>query len=309
MFSYNEYLKYNTDNPYEDSYLYEGRGIPTFLKNEIDNIFNIIKNDLSKQSYFFNLDYENIKLKNLNIFLIKENRTDVYGSSTFGELESYFLVNAKIIIRYNSFNEKEIKRVLLHELIHIYEIYKRIINKTDKKLQWQSINYLQKIRNKYSEDIFLSNFILMLYISSDHELNAIVGQLYSILIELRTTDNELLNKELKTTKTYKRFLDLQNFNFKNFNINYDKCIEFFKEYHTYLKTISDKNFKLFKTPNNKEDIIILLDRYQKLFNKKSIYLENKISKLINEVINDVNILNESYFQNGVLIKNGKISKH
>ena len=90
---------------------------------------------------------------------------------------------------FDNFDGVELKRVLLHELLHIYEIYKRITKNVKKDIQWALSNELMKIRVKYINNEFLSDFIYLIYTSLDHEIGARVAETYILLIESRNTDN------------------------------------------------------------------------------------------------------------------------
>ena len=73
--------------------------------------------------------------------------------------------------------------------MHIYEIYKRITKNVKKDIQWALSNELMKIRVKYINNEFLSDFIYLIYTSLDHEIGARVAETYILLIESRNTDN------------------------------------------------------------------------------------------------------------------------
>ena len=59
-----DYNKYNTGNPYEDPYLYEGKGVPHILKWLVNKITDDI--DINNK-YNIDIDESDLKLKNLEI--------------------------------------------------------------------------------------------------------------------------------------------------------------------------------------------------------------------------------------------------
>lgn len=294
IFNYSEQIDYSKysyiTGLYQDPYIYEGKGIPNVLKWLYKKIFEDL---ISNNNITINVDEPDFKLKNLNIYFGNE------SYSTFGKFKNNYLENAEISIK-KEYSEKEIKRTIIHELTHIYEIYHRIMNKTDKHLQWDILQLLQFLIKKYNNDQFLKDLSLMIYSSTDVELNATISQIYPYLIDLKTDNKDEIEKELKKTLTWTRLIELKHFNYKDYNVNYDKCIKYFEFLNSNIKT--NQNFNLFKIPENKKDVIDILNNYQKLFKKKTDYLEKKINKVIQEVIIDVKQLNESYFENNILIK-------
>ena len=196
-----DYSKYSTENPYEDRIIFEGKGIPNVLKFFSNKINNSI--DLSKNKLLFNLDESDFKLKDLKLEIINQDRADIYAYSRFGSINNDILENAEIVIsfNFNHYLRDELKRVILHELLHVYEIYHRMKNKVGKKIQWDLNNELMKIRNNYVNDNFISNFIYLIYASLDQEIGARVAETYSILIEERSKDKSYLLTIIKKNKS------------------------------------------------------------------------------------------------------------
>jgi hypothetical protein len=60
----------------------------------------------------------------------------------------------------------DLKRVITHELLHIYEIFNRIIKGSKKDLQWALSKNLMNIRDKYKSK-FIQDFIYLIYLSLD----------------------------------------------------------------------------------------------------------------------------------------------
>jgi len=291
------YNKYSTDNPFEDNFLFENRGIPQTLKWLVDDIFNKLKN---KTYHLFDVDESDLKLKNLHVKYHNKPIKEILARSRFGvfvpdmfrgKITSYTLNGASINVYFDfdNFDIKDLKSVILHELLHIYEIYKRYLNKTNKDLQWQVNNQLQKIRNKYTSDEFLKEFIFILYLNFDFEIGARVAETYSILIEERSNDYNKLKGILKSSTAWQYMNDLKEFDYNNFDINIKNSINFFSELNN--KISPNKNFKIFKIPKNEEEVKNILKNYQKTFNKKSDLFKKKLLKIIDEVIIDVDKLN------------------
>lgn len=282
----NNYNKYHTGNPFEDNFLNEGKGIPHTLKWIVDEIFYNI-DDFKNQ--IFNFDETDFKVS-LTISYYNKKLSDIYGISTFGiysPLNGLSNSTIKIFLNFNDYDEKDLKRVILHELLHIYEIYQRCESGIKKDLNWFVNNELLKIRNKYSHDKFLSDLIFIMYLSYNHEINARVSEVYSILIDLRTDDKNVLLNELYKTNAWKRLLDIKNFKISDYDINYDICFNFFKEFNTKIQPKLKQEFNIFKIPETNKDIDIILKNYMIFFRKQSKKFENKLYKIIQEIIFDI----------------------
>lgn len=289
------YNKYHTGNPYEDPFLNEGKGIPNTLKWIVDDIINNV--DLNK-SYVTDIEESDLMLKNLIIHYNNSQRDDIYAYSTFGVYSPvYFrgnfknyLLNSKIEIFLNliDYDILDLKRVILHELLHIYEIFQRIDKKSDKDLDWFINNEIIKIRRKYISDNFLSNFIYILYLSNKQEINARVAEVYTVLIEDRNNNKQYLLDKLKTSQSWLKMEEIKNFNYKNYTIDYDKCEEFFIELNNKINSKVNKKFNIYNIPNNVDDVKNIIKNYQIQFKKKSKHFENKLIKIVDEVILDIN---------------------
>ena len=282
----NNYNKYHTGNPFQDQILSEGKGIPHTLKWIVDEIFYNIK-DFKDQ--IFNFDESDFKI-GLTISYFDKKISDIYAISTFGNYSPLTGLNnstIKIFLDFNNYSESDLKRVILHELLHIYEIYQRCKNGIKKDLNWFVNNQLLKIRNKYSSDKFLSDLIFTMYLSYNHEINARVSEVYSILIDLRTDNENILLDELYKTNAWKRLLNIKEFNINNYDIDYEMCLKFFKEFNTIIQPKLKQEFNIFKTPETHKDVDLILKEYIKFFNKQSKKFENKLKKIIQEVVFDI----------------------
>jgi hypothetical protein len=286
IINYNKYLTYTCKN-LECLPLFESKGISTTIKSFTNIIYNNLQKNITE--YSIDIDEDDFKVKNLKILLKDSKELTYYGSCTFGDFKNDILIGSEILIRFNfdDWNISEIKRVITHELIHIYEIYKRVKKNSKVGLQWILIKKIQELRNDYNDDYFIHDLCLLIYYTSDQELNAIVAQVYPILYSLDSSDKDILYNKLLKTKSYEILFNMKNFNYKNYKIDYDRLLEFFIDLNTTMKNVSDKDFILFKIPTNINECDKILKKYQKLFIKKSLYLEKKLNKIIDEVINDV----------------------
>lgn len=286
-----DYSNYTTENPLMKPIL-EKRGIPDILKKVNKYLFEKIINN-NETIIIEDIYEENIKLKNLTIILnFDENKDEIYSYCSFGIFSNKILKNPKIVIELkNDFEKSNLKKVLLHELLHIYEIYKRYLNKSNKDLQWQLNNKLLKIRDNYN-DKFIKDLIYLIYISLDQEINARIAETYSILMDLKSKNKNELQNKLKYTFAWKFMNYLNNFDYTNYNINWNLLQNFFIELNSQIK--SNQKFNIYKIPNNIKDCKDILKKWKLLFKKKSIKYNNKLEKIIDEVLIDNKILEKSY---------------
>lgn len=267
----------------------ESRGIPNILKNIINDVFYKVINKIKNPNEIIILDfeYEKFNIKNLHINIIDRKISDIYATSKFGIFNGKELKNSiiDIYLDFNKYDNIDLKRIILHELLHIYEIFNRIKNKSKKDLQWNINKILLDIRSKYT-DTFLSDFIYMIYLSLDQEINSRVAETYIILMEINSDNRKELINELKNTSAWKYKNYLNDFNVNDYKIDEYLFLEFLNELSEKILSKYDVNFKIFK----RNDI----NDWLKLFKKKSKYFENKLLKLVDEVINDVKLIKTSY---------------
>jgi hypothetical protein len=180
---------------------------------------------------------------------------------------------------------------LLHELLHIYEIYFRI--KEDKKsLQWSIGKIIQDIRNKYVDDKFISDLWYAIYLSFNHEIGARVCETYTVLMDLMICDKKKLLDELSKTTAWKYKDYLKNWKVKH-DIDYNLLLAFLTELNTEISKKFELNNKVFRIPLNEKDCDLIIKEWLVIFKKKSKYFEDKLIKVIDDVIFDVTMINGS----------------
>ena len=262
------YNSINFDTPNE--IILESLGIPNFLKEMTNDIFNEI--DSLPYNKTINILNNNISL-NIDIY----NKDEIYGISSPTVINIYSKEN---------YNKIDLKRTLTHELLHVYEFHKRI-GKTKKKLEYDILRNSNILGKRYKDDTFIQDFSYILYLSSKHEISARVAETYTILIDKKTNDYDVLKDELIKTSAYKCLIYIKNFNYYNYNINYDNLIEFLNSLNRNFKSI---DFKIFNEVHNINECNKVLDKWQILFNKRYDKFNKKLNRIIYEVINDYNSL-------------------
>ena len=267
-------------------------GTPQILKPMFDKVFklinNMISNNLNKDKIHLNGSYTSPdgKIfefdKIVSIEIHNNNRIDIYSKST----------KDNILFKFNfeSYNIQELKKVILHELLHIYEIYFRIKNNKT-SLQWSLNKILSDISDDFVSDNFLDNLIYMIYLSFDHEIGARVCETYMVLIDLMIDDKNILMNELKETTAWKYKKQLSEFAVEN--VNYNNLFLFFEKYNSSINEKYSLNNKIFKIPANIKDSKIILKEYLRIFKKKSKKFEDKLIKVVDDVLFDVEMINKS----------------
>jgi hypothetical protein len=253
--------------------LYESKGIPNVIKVFSNIIYNKI--NIEENEYFIEINQPdfNIKLD----FNIKKGK-NFYGSCFFKDVENLKCI---INIEYSYWDEYELKRLITHELLHLYELYNRVNKNSKNRLQWNLIKIINSIK---TEDKLINDLKTLIYWTSDQEINASIAELYPILYSKNSTNKDELKKELHSNRIYKIIEQTESFDWRNYKLDFDKLYYFFEKIS---KIKTNQKFNLFKNPKTHKDIMENLNNWQKLFQKKVKYIRKKSIKIIEEVTEDL----------------------
>lgn len=305
-----DYSNFSTEDPFRSpdfNSIYESKGIPNLLKDLTSKVLNDIIGNESGFNKNYDIDNTNFNVS-FNVSISNIKRNDIYAISTFGIYSMNKLKGAgiKISMDISNYDEVDLKRVLTHELLHIYEIFNRINKGSKKDLQWVLSKNLMTIRDKYKSK-FIQDFIYLIYLSLDQEINARVSEVYSILIESRTTNKSILETELKKTSAWKYSQILKKFDENNYEIDYDEFLIFLAELNSLMNDkFKDLNFNIYNIPESFKDCKKIISGWKVIFLKKSNYFQSKLLKIIDEVISDVSMIESSYIEiDESLLNNGK----
>lgn len=296
-----DYNNYKTDDPFRSvnyDLLFESRGIPNILKTISKDI---LKDIISSNLPFSKIYHYDLEKLNADILIdVKSSlNKEIYATSQFGIYTPLGkkLKNCVITIWLNKdYSEFDLERVITHELLHIYEVYNRIIGGSKKDLQWRLINILHKIRGKYNNKL-IKDLCYLIYLSTDQEINARVAETYSILIENKTINRDVLLNKLKLTSGWKYSEYLIDFDYKKYDIDYNELSKFIVELNTSIKDkFNNINFNIYRIPNSEKECRDILKAWSSLFKKKGIYFQSKLSKIIDEVINDVKMIESAHIE-------------
>lgn len=297
-----DFSTYTTEDPFMISpknQLFESRGIPNILKEMSEIISSDIIGNENKFQKIYDFEKNNF-ISSISVEIKYHSDKEIYATSEFGIYTPVGkrLKGSKISIWMDiqNYDKIDLKRVITHELLHIYEVYNRIIGGSKKDLQWQLNNILIKIRGKY-KDPFIRDLCYLIYLSMDQEINARVSETYSILIENKTINKDILIDKLKLTSAWKYSEYLTTFDYKIKTIDYRELIKFFTELNTLVRSkFKEINFNIYKIPNSEKECKEVLKGWIVLFRKKGKYFQHKLMKIIDEVINDVKMIESSYIQ-------------
>lgn len=273
--------------------LVESRGIPNFLKVESSNIMKIIISKIANSEKNNSFKSDTLKMLNINIF--DEPRDDFYGTTNpiiLNNLLEGFDITLKFrYIRNDIIMKHELHKLITHELLHCYEILNRFNNNIKDGLEWNFSNIIRDLRNSevVQKNKFLNYFSYVLYLNFTHEINARIAEVYSLLLnEYKNGINMLYI--LKTTKAWQYSQMLKNFDPFRFDINYNDLYTYFNNINKNMVKSTNKSMKIFKKVNiNKQELDNLLSEYKNMFNKKGLYFEKKLYKILSEIKDDIEL--------------------
>ena len=264
-----------------NKYLLEKRGEPDIVREYLLLIETQVNNlKVGLNNFKFNLfDYDfDININIISNELYSEN--NYHGDfNIFDFLNGIYQINIDIetknikLLDYN-----KILSIIQHELTHIYEI---LVYKGDTlKSSFNKIPIINTIKVNRSNRMY--DFTYRLYLSLEHELNAIVSMIYAYLYGHNNKEYEYLKNQLNDYKPYKNILYLKDFNYINFINKFDR------EELLKLTNIINKEF------GYKEIKINELEKYYKKWNRFFKYISEKYLKKIDKILKFTVLKNEKF---------------
>lgn len=147
----------------------EGRGISDVVKDEVDNIWNLFKQN-SYSTHNLTIGYDKIGFKEYEIKFVERNN---YYSHL--NVDKFRNCSITIGIPPNG-KERRVKEVISHELTHLIEIIG--LNKKDYPRYWNIKQSLMEFEPKTKAGELITHCI---YKTLDNEINANVAQTYVYL--------------------------------------------------------------------------------------------------------------------------------
>jgi len=265
-----------------NNYLLEKIGSPDIVKEYL----NIIESKINKlqpgyNNFKFNLFDCDFEIK-INIVSNDLYSTDSYHGdfNIFDFINGIYRINIDIITRnIKLLDYNKMLAIIQHELTHIYEI---LVYKGDtSKSTFNKIPIVNTIKVDRSNN--MHDFTYRLYLSLEHELNAIISMIHAYLYGHDNKEYNYLKNELNNYEPYKNILYLKNFNYIDFINKFENKEELLK-----ITNIINKEFSY------KEISINELERYYKKWNKFFINISNKYLKKIDKILRYTVTKNESF---------------
>lgn len=268
--------------------LFEGKGVPNIVKTVVyEFIVPNINLKFGKNSFDFDLNnfFTGVKLTLIvEITLGKEIKYDgnINYLAILKEGFEKSIITLKIIT--DSININEISEALFHEITHLYELYKikKYIHNSDWFYQSMVIDFKEENKNI---DVF-KYFLDILYLSFDHEIRAKTAQLHSYLITKNTSNKNELIELLKSSKSYRAYLNLKNFNYKKF-IKYYMDSGEINQLIAFVNILNSK-FSRKDIINNVASLETYFKKWNFHFNDSAKKYYKKMLNVIDEVVIDKN---------------------
>ena len=280
-------------------FLSEGKGISNIIK--VYSTFIYDKYLDQKSNIQLDLDYEQLPLMDLRMMFKKSDRYYGLFNPNRSIIKDNKLYDIEIYIEYIDINNKsEIIGLIIHELTHIMEFYQIMIKNNkdhinirhhhiDIKIAYKKLGIPQS--NVYYE------FVNLLYLSLDTEINARTSQVYDYLKSFNSTDYDFLLDKLFKNKVYIYSNTLSNFNYNSF---IDNCINRLglesllfvtNKLTENLSEIKNNKNKVFFTflreVKIKQDLINYYKGFNDYFLIKVNKQKDKYKSIIKEVIKDI----------------------
>jgi hypothetical protein len=133
---------------------------------------------------------------------------------------------------------------------------------------------------------------MVLYLAFEHEINARVAETYSVLIETRNDDKKYLYEILRRSNAWNCAEKIENYKPVLLPTDYPIFKDLFNELNSNIN--NTKDFIVYKTVVTDSDVDDILKQYTKYFDKKARNFKRKMIKVITEVIDDINRIEEQY---------------
>lgn len=178
---------------------------------------------------------------------------------------------------------KDLNSILQHEIHHAFEEYQMSLNNVNiSKTKDSSLDII--IRNIWDEIDGTQLITKFIYLSTSHEINARVTQIYREIKNKDIKTKEDFLKELKNSPTWKDYLVLKNYEaddyIKAFKHSFNK-----EEENKFLKLWNDKASEI-RFPKFK-NIETFFEYWKPICKSKSEYMKNKFLKIWN-------LINQNY---------------
>lgn len=293
-----------------ENFILESKGISTICITYRNTIFKDLEKSLISfdninqkiyqdvQTFRYNLNDSAFPITNLiivlNLYKYKENicnaLSDVKNSIVLNNNIDSLRINFDIYINKLDYDFKfKIKSILLHELVHCYELYNIKIKNKSRPVSW-SIGSILPFLRKTIKNKEVLNILDLLYKSIKNEAASQLHQYYDYKKDGKEYSeiNDIINKlkSFKVDNISDDFIkDLELVRYHIFN-----SLKHEKNNINYLKDL-DKSF--WNKSINKENVNNFISDLKDLFNSSARYIEKKII-LINKNLSEAHYGDENY---------------
>lgn len=293
---------YSTGRDMTSDMILEGRGIPNVLKEYAKKITTEIINSTDDEKEFKLIDVR-FPL-NLSLKILPRKKTidrGLYATAVPTEIGTSVMSGTmEIHGNIEHASASDIEGNVMHELLHLYDLHKR--NSIEFPEEWDVSKYIREEGKKIDaldwRTGFLSHFI---YLSLDHEIAARIASAYPILYSEKSPVYSVLISVLKKTTIWKTAENMQQFRIPSYD---KKTMGMFFDGLYKIEWSSKKVARMETTDETVRSWI-------KYINEMGEYYMKKLSKVITEVSDDVekvNNMNESeLLEYGMNILNSKNS--
>lgn len=241
----------------------EGRGISDIVKDEVNNIWDLFKNN-SYSTHELSIGYDKIGFKEYKLIFVERN--NYYSNINFDKFRNCIIT---IGIPPNG-KEKRVKEVISHDLTHLIEVIG--LNKKDYPKYWDIKRSLIEFKPKTKAGELISHCI---YKTLDNEINANIAQTYIYLDNFGMIPK---SKYIDRLKEYSEWLEYNNI----LKINKDNIKS--KVVKSEIEELNDILIKNGVDTPKVFDFDGWFDFWFKIFNKKSNIYIRKSKKIISEVM-------------------------
>jgi hypothetical protein len=271
----------------------ESKGISDSCEKILYVIWEDIEDDiinLKSNEFTFDIIETDFKCKSINLkYDISKSDDNICNAQTHlkeSKIVDGYLTNVfiKIDIQYKKIDDEfiyYIKSVILHELLHVFQHYNILLGNKFRPESFSIGSIIPQLRSIVKTK--LGNYILnILYYSLSHELSAQIHQYY-----LHKINN----------RHYKRIFDIDkyisDFKIEKLNKDEEEDLLLIKKHIVnsinYLSTNRSYKNDIQNSIWNEKDIYIFLDKFKKLLEYKSKWINKKI-KLIDKKIEDDKVI-------------------
>ena len=213
---------------------------------------------------------------NLIVNFEKSDKSEYYSNVNLYDaiFKKYQNFNIECTIKDKFINISELIANIHHELKHVLD---SLTVDSDRMIDdFMNIPIINRFKN---ENSIIRDFVILLYLYSEHEISARNSMLWDKFKRIGITDKELLMKRFKNSYIYEALMKLKSFNAYYF-INSKNKEDLLLKTNDLLKSLNKNSISMV-------DLYNFYKNYEVLFKEKADECLNKVPDIIDELIKDV----------------------